>query len=154
MAAKQLVASDVSRVHARYRVVHQEMHVEVIDQCNLTEGPVGLPELVSPFRQAIPAFFVLDQVTGRAIRWEQPCRGLLRIHLPADLNGADDAPNHFTRQRDVERSRLPAFRLRNVKHTITKIEVLDTALLDCVRTAAGEQQEKMELASERVFQCS
>jgi hypothetical protein len=67
MVPEQLVPIDVSGVHANYRMVHQQVDVELGDADSLRNRAVGLPKVVSPFRKACPILLVLDQVSAFAV---------------------------------------------------------------------------------------
>src|SRR5580698_7136368 len=71
---EQLVAIDVSGVHADHRMVHQQVDVEIGDADSLGDRTVGLPKVVSPFRKGRPILLVLDQVSAFAVSREKPLR--------------------------------------------------------------------------------
>lgn len=60
MVPEQFVPIDVSGVHADYRMVHQQVDVELDDADSLGNRAVGLTKVVSPFRKGCPILLVLD----------------------------------------------------------------------------------------------
>lgn len=47
--AEQTMPRNISSVHTRQRVVHQQVHVEVVDPGRLSNSTVGLTEIITPF---------------------------------------------------------------------------------------------------------
>jgi hypothetical protein len=50
MIVKQFASGDVAGVHAGYRMIHEQMDVEIGDTCSLSHCPVRLPKVVAPGR--------------------------------------------------------------------------------------------------------
>src|SRR5271165_2551643 len=75
---------------------------------------------------------------------KQPSACLLRVKGPPDSNHTNQAANHGSRKRNVERLCLSAFGFRHVKHPTPQIQVFDASLLDRVGAMPREQQEQVE----------
>ncbi len=72
MVFQQLVTSDVTLVHSRYGMVHQQMNIELRNLHGLSDRTIALAQIIAPLGQFGPIFLMLLDMTGFAIRREQP----------------------------------------------------------------------------------
>src|SRR4051794_39759818 len=114
------------------------------------QRPVGLPQIVPPLRQRGPVLFVLDQMPRRTVGREYPRLGLRRMHRPPGAPSPPYTAQHLPRQRDVERPLLTTLRHWDVQRPTLEVEVTPPGFAQRIGTRAGEQQEEVELAANRV----
>src|ERR1700742_3598892 len=95
---------------------------------------------------------MLDQMSWLAVRRKQKGFLLVWIKQPAQPQGADDAPHHFTRQRNIESSISAALRPRDVKQSTPQIQIDDPRPLHRVWAAAAQQEEQMKFPPKGVIE--
>lgn len=152
MIGQQLVPSDVAGIHAGHRMVHEQMHIDIIHACHLPDRPIGLTEVIPPFRQLATILFMFLEMAGGAIGRKESGLRLDRVCFSADPKGSNKAPDHFSRERDIECTIRSAFRLRDVQDAAAQIEMRHACSFDRIRSTATQQQEKVKLPPYLVLQ--
>src|SRR5215831_4947474 len=74
------------------------------------------------------------------------------MHLPAEAKHSNEAPDHFPRQRDVERSLAASLGLRDVERSPSKIDVFGLSLLQRSWSRPTQQSKKMEFTPDWIVQ--
>src|ERR1700742_2847807 len=99
---EQSITRNVPCIHARKRMVHQEMNVEFRNTCRLCERAIALAQVVAPLGENISLFLVLNEMSRFAVGWKHPGFRLLGKQDPSPPDCADDAAGHRSRKWDVE----------------------------------------------------
>jgi hypothetical protein len=75
MIVEQFASGDVASVHALYRMVHEQVDMEIGDTCSLGHRPVRFAEAHCPTSQDAAVFLVLGQMPTATLGRKQsfPC---------------------------------------------------------------------------------